>query len=75
MIDRNVAIEIARKRATEKGWVFAEPVEIVHRRGWFGGENRFVIEKNAGKRGTKAPARFVIDAATGKVISEGYIPR
>ena len=73
MIDRDVAIEIARKRAMEKGWAFAEPVAIVHRRGWFGGADRFEIETNAGKLGTKA--RFVIDAATGEVISEGYLPR
>lgn len=73
MIDRDAAIEIARKRAEENGWAFSEPVTVVHRRGWFGGSKRFEIETNAGKLGTKA--RFVIDTATGGVISEGYIPR
>jgi hypothetical protein len=52
---------------------FAEPVDIVHRRGWFGRGDRFEIETNAGTRGTKA--RFVIDATTGDILSEGYIPR
>jgi len=73
MIERADAIEIARSRAIEKGWGFAEPLAVVHRRGWFGRPDRFEIETNAGKRGTKA--RFVIDATTGKIISEGYIPR
>jgi hypothetical protein len=73
MIEQSDAIEIARARALERGWAFAEPVDVVHRRGWLGQSDRFEIETNAGKRGTKA--RFVIDAATGTVVSEGYIPR
>jgi hypothetical protein len=73
MIDREVAIEIARERASENGWPFGEPVEVIHRRGWFGGAHQFHIETNAGKRGTKA--RFVVDATTGRILSEGYIAR
>jgi uncharacterized membrane protein YkoI len=73
MIERDQAIEIARKRASEKGWAFAEPLEVVIRRGWLGGVVRFEIETNAGKRGTKA--RFVLDAKTGEIISEGYLSR
>jgi hypothetical protein len=73
MIEQSDAIEIARARATEQGWAFAEPVDVVHRRGWLGQPDRFEIETNAGKRGTKA--RFVIDAVTGMIVSEGYIPR
>lgn len=73
MIDRDAAIEVARKRAEEKGWAFGEPLAVVPRRRWFGGLKRFEIETNAGQLGTKA--RFVIDAATGEVVSEGYIPR
>ena len=73
MIDHVAAIEIARKRAFDKGWAFSEPVEVVERSGWFGGIDRFEIETNLGKRGTKT--HFVIDAKTGKIISEGYIPR
>jgi hypothetical protein len=38
-----------------------------------GGVNRFEIETNAGMRGTKA--RFTIDAKTGEILSEGYVPR
>ena len=73
MIERDAAIEIARKRAAANGWAFAEPVEVVHRRGWLGGADRFEIETNADKLGTKA--KFVIDAATGEILSEGYLPR
>jgi uncharacterized membrane protein YkoI len=73
MIERDQAVEIARKRASEKGWAFAEPLDVMIRRGWFGGVNRFEIETNAGNRGTKA--RFVVDAKTGEIVSEGYILR
>jgi hypothetical protein len=73
MIDRETAIEIARSRAAENGWAFAEPVQVGHRRGWFGQSNRFEIETNAGKLGTKS--RFTIHAKTSEVLSEGYLPR
>jgi hypothetical protein len=73
MIDQEAAIEIARARAVEKGWLFGEPVAVVHRKSWRGESMRFEIETNAGKRGTKA--RFVVDATTGAILSEGYIPR
>jgi hypothetical protein len=74
MIDRNAAVEIARARAAENGWGFVEPLEIIERRPWFGSVGgRFEIMTNAGKRGTKA--RFVIDAVTGRILHEGYIPR
>lgn len=73
MIDRDTAIEIARKRATENGWAFSEPLEVVERMRWFGGVDRYEIVTNAGMRGTKA--RFVVDATTGKIRDEGYISR
>jgi len=73
MIERTAALEIARARAHEKGWAFGEPIDVRLRRGWFGRSDRFEIETNAGKRGTKA--RFVIDATNGTIIEEGYIPR
>lgn len=73
MIERDQAIEIARKRAAEKEWAFVEPLNVVIRRGWLGAVSRFEIETNAGNLGTKA--RFVIDAKTGEIVSEGYISR
>jgi hypothetical protein len=73
MIEREQAIAIARERAEANGWGFADPVDAVFRRGWFGSASRFQIETNAGRRGTKAI--FVIDAASGKILREGYIPR
>jgi hypothetical protein len=73
VIDEQAAIEIARLRAAEKGWAFADPIGVRHRRGWFGQGDRYEIETNGNNRGSKA--RFVIDATTGAVISEGYIPR
>lgn len=73
MIDSTQAVEIARARAASNGWAFAEPVVVIHRRGWFGRNDRFEIETNAGKLGTKA--RFVIDGETGEILTEGYVPR
>jgi len=74
VIDRAAAVEIARARAAQNGWGFAEPLDIVERRPWFGrGAKRFEIMTNAGKRGTKA--RFIIDAETGAILHEGYISR
>ncbi len=73
MIDRDAALQIARSRAAEKGWAFTEPVAVVHRRGWWGRPGRFDIESNAYNFGTKS--RFVIDAETGAILSEGYVAR
>lgn len=73
MIDRDQAIDIARKRSQENDWAFAEPLNVIHRQGWFGKAGRYEIETNSGKRGTKA--QFTIDEKTGDIISEGYIPR
>ena len=73
MITGTEALEIARARATTKGWAFAAPVEVLERRSWSGRVTRYEIETNADKLGTKA--RFVIDAESGSVVSEGYISR
>jgi hypothetical protein len=73
MIEPVIAIDIARQRAKENGWGFAEPLEMTDRRDRFGGVARFEIMTNAGNLGTKA--RFSIDATNGGIISEGYISR
>jgi hypothetical protein len=73
MITGFEAVQIARARAIENGWGFAEPIHTLERRAWSGAINRYEIETNAGRLGTKA--RFVIDAETGAILSEGYIPR
>ena len=73
MITEDAALAITRARASENGWAFSEPVSIVLRRAWPGGKGRYEIETNAGSLGTKAV--FVVDAETGAVLSEGYVPR
>jgi hypothetical protein len=73
MIDRAAAVELARARAVANGWPFGEPLQILVRRGWFGQHDRFEIETNPGMLGTKT--RFVVDAETGAILDEGYIPR
>jgi len=72
-IGKEPAIEIARKRAAEKGWTFAEPFEVITRRGWSGVLSHFEIETNAGNLGAKA--RLVIDAGMGEIVSEAYVAR
>ena len=73
MIEQDQAIEIARKRAEEKGWEFNEPVNVFTFRKWvgFGAVSRFEILENAGNPSTKA--HFVIDAKTGVVLSEEHV--
>jgi hypothetical protein len=73
VIDQAQAVERARARAAEKGWAFVEPLRVVVRRSWSGAVTRYEIETNAGKLGSKA--RFQVDAESGDVVSEGYIPR
>ena len=74
MISESQAVAIARARAEENGWGWAEPVAVTAREAWFSKRVlRYEIETNAGALGTKA--RFVIDAETGAISSEGYIPR
>ena len=73
MIKQDEAIEIARKRAAEKDWAFDDPVNVVTRESWSGEVTRYEIVTNRGKLGSKA--RFTIDAKTGDIVSEGYIPR
>ncbi len=67
------AVEIARTRAIELGWGFVEPIQTLVRRTWSGAVSQYEIETNAGRLGTKA--RFVIEAKTGAILSEGYVPR
>jgi len=75
MIERDQAIEIAWKRASKKGWEFAEPLDLFMFRNFlgFGAISRFEIWTNAGNPGAKT--RFVIDAKAGKILSEEYIPQ
>ena len=73
MIDEAAALEIARARAVEKGWAFAEPISVEKRLNWSGRLIRFEITTNFGYRGSIA--RFTIDATTGAILSEGYVSR
>ena len=73
MITETDAVDIARARAAEQGWAFVDPVQVAVRRRWSGQIFRYEIETNAGKLGAKA--RFVLDAETGAILSEGYVPR
>jgi len=73
MISKDEAIEIATKRANENGWGFVEPIDVVSRRNWSGETVKYEIESLYGQLGTKC--LFTIDAITGEILSEGYIPR
>ena len=73
MLTEPEAIERAKQLAVEQGWAWVEPVEAILRRAWFGEQARWEISSNVAGRGPMA--RFVIDAHTGAVIEQGYIPR
>ena len=73
MIDQQQAISIARDRAQKKNWTFSDPVDVFLRKSWLGKPKYFEIETNARSLGSKS--RFRIDAQTGNILSEGYIPR
>lgn len=73
MITKADAIEIARARAAKNGWPFDGPIQTLERRSWSGRVTRYEIETNPQMLGAKS--RFVIDAESGSVVSEGYIPR
>jgi len=72
MIDEQAAVEIAKARAADNGWAFVEPFSILLRRGWWPKVNRYEINSCTNRFGAKA--RFVIDADTGVVLDEGYMP-
>jgi len=73
MITNDEAVTIARARAKEKGWGLLEPLAVSHRRSWSGQIKSYCVESNLAMRGTKT--RFTIDAETGAILSEAYIPR
>jgi hypothetical protein len=73
MITREDAVAIARTRAQQQGWGLVEPLAVTQRRGWTGRLLRYEVVSNPAARGPKA--RFTIDASTGAILSEGYIPR
>ncbi|MES2096663.1 MAG: hypothetical protein V4459_07865 [Pseudomonadota bacterium] len=70
MIDDKEALTIARKRAAEKGWEFAEPVMTVYNRNWWGGPGKYEIE--SGVAGPPPHARFTISARTGAIRRESF---
>ncbi|MET3495138.1 hypothetical protein [Variovorax boronicumulans] len=74
MIDEQAAIALARAAAAAAGWAFVDPVQTRLRKPWFGkGAGRWEIQSNAMAFGARA--RFVIDAADGRILDKGYIPR
>ncbi len=73
MITSEDAMRIARDRAKEHGWGLAEPISVETRRAWSGRIKSYEIHSNPRLRGTKA--RFTIDAETGAILAEGYLPR
>jgi hypothetical protein len=73
MITPEAAEAIARARAASQGWGVAEPLVVKARRGWTGKIRSYSVDSNPAMRGAKV--RFTIDAATGEILSEGFLPR
>ncbi len=72
MISAEEAENIARARAEELNWGLMEPIMIRERRSPEGAREYYVVS-NPAVLGTKS--RFTIDAETGKITDEGYLPR
>jgi hypothetical protein len=68
-----MAIEIACKIATERGWPWEEPIlAMVRRRGWlWSGPRYWEVVSNANCRGRNVSV--AIDYATGHVLGSGFI--
>jgi hypothetical protein len=74
MITREQAVEIARRRAAEKGWSLAEPAHVEDVRGDFGRTVKaYRVGSNPRLRGGRS--RFTIDAESGAILDEGHISR
>lgn len=73
MITRDQAIDIARARASANGWGIVEPVDVRQRQHWSGEVRSYEVRSNPAMHGTKV--RITIDAVTGEVVDEGYLPR
>lgn len=72
MITRDEAANIAKARAEEKGWGLLEPLFIDARKGWNFKLKYYNVTSDPRMRGTAC--RFTIDAETGSILDEGYIP-
>ena len=68
------ALRIALARAEARGWTLGGEPEVGEiRRGWPRRLQKYEVTSKKGLLGTRA--RFVIDAETGAILEEGYIPR
>jgi hypothetical protein len=73
VIGQDEAVERAKTLARERGWVWQEPATSILRRRWFRAGGRWEILSNALALGAKV--RVVLDAESGEVLEEGYVPR
>jgi hypothetical protein len=73
VITEQEAIDRAREVAREHGWAWVEPAQGILHRAWFGSGGKWEVFSNM--KGLGAKARVVIDARTGAVLEQGYIPR
>ena len=73
MISDTEAVAIARARAVKNGWPLVDPLRVTVRRDWSGELRHYEIVSDPSRRGAKT--RFTIDASTGAIRTEGYLPR
>ena len=67
------AITRAQAIALERDWPWLPPVRAVRRRSLFIGPARWEVWSNADMLGSNV--RVVIDDATGKVLTQAFLPR
>lgn len=70
MIDREEAIQIAKKEASLQGWYWQEPVEIGWRRHWIGKNGHWEISTNTASRG---PMIRMVISGEGEIIEKNLL--
>ena len=65
------AVDIARRVAAERGWVWLDPPVADYRKPLFRKTGLWEILSNGARRGTNV--RVLIDDASGEVLEAGYV--
>lgn len=73
MISEDDAIRIAKQLASENTWGWVEPTKVIFRKSWRGKPLRYEVYSNAHGLGTKV--RVFVDANSGEILEQGYLPR
>lgn len=73
MMSELEALQRAQEIATERGWAWQAPAQAIWRPAWFGKGGKWEVLSNTLGKGAKV--RIVLDAQSGAVLEQGYLPR